>query len=81
MSNQPLTEEEIEDAQLVHVFSFHPPATSGVIIQHEAARRAALDFARKLVVLMPADGVERERALEHARLAMFWANAAIACRQ
>jgi hypothetical protein len=64
--------------ELAEQFAYHRPPDESVATRHEAVRAAALALAVELVKLAPA-GLERDRAIEHARLSMFWANAAIAC--
>jgi len=64
--------------RLEHEFAYHPPKDTEVAERHERVRAICLDAARQLVALVPATA-ERAQMLESIRLAMFWANAGIAC--
>lgn len=64
---------------LDHLFAYHPPPNPGIAERHEQVRAAALEFARKIRELMPYGCEEFSHAIAHARQAMFWANAGIAC--
>lgn len=65
-------------ARIDHEFSFHPPPEPEIGARHEAVREAARQLAHRLLELVP-PGIERDNAVAAARLAMFWANAGIAC--
>lgn len=64
--------------KLRHIFSFHAPPDDLTKERHATIRRAAETMAALVVVNTPISE-EQEKAVEHIRLAMFWANAAIAC--
>jgi hypothetical protein len=60
-----------------HEFGFHP-ANDVTGPLHHAIREVMLATAQEIEYLVP-DGVEKTESIKHLRLAMFWANAAIAC--
>ena len=64
--------------RIVHEFAYHPPPRPEVAEAHEQVRAICREAAEKLSALVPATN-EREEMLHHLRLAMFWANAGIAC--
>lgn len=65
-------------ADIENQFAYHQPPTSEVGDRHSRVRDECGTLARTLTELAPR-GDELEEALKHVRMAMFWANAAIAC--
>lgn len=66
---------EIED-----MFKFHPPKDESVSQAHGNVRAACVQAARWIFDNTP-ESHERDKAIDHLREAMFWANSAIACNQ
>jgi hypothetical protein len=68
-----VTSEAIED-----MTAYHPPSNADVATQHLDIRTATKNFMIAVNDIAP-ECPEKTTAINKAREAMFWANAAIAC--
>ena len=60
-------------------FTHHPPRPDQVQ-RYEEIRAAGKVYAQLICALTPA-GAERDKAIEHLRESVMWANASIACNE
>lgn len=67
----------IDDAQLVHWFTYHAPAGDDRV-KYEEIRRAGLTFARAIIQNTP-PGADQSDCVRKIRETVMTANAAVAC--
>jgi len=68
----------VSDDEIKNNLAHHPPMTDAVVALHTSVRSYATNMSLWLNDNLP-ECDEKDRALEAVRIAMMWANAAVAC--